>query len=352
MEFPYYVEGKSPVSFVPVDGLFETMRALTLKTTLEYCDQYPTPEPAKGEALVRVLQAGICATDLQLVRGYMGFHGVPGHEFVGIVEEAPVETGLMGQRVVGEINAACQVCSTCQAGRRTHCPSRTTLGIDRRDGAFADFLRLPTENLYPLPDEITNDQAVFAEPLAAACQILEQIPVEAQDRVLVIGDGKLGLLCAQLLHRTRCHLTVLGRHQEKLQILAQRGIHVRRDSYDPSRGFDIVVEATGTPDGLALAGEYVRPRGTIVLKSTHHDRTAVDVTALVVNEITIVGSRCGPFPPAIALLRDNAVDVQSLIHGRFPIHQGKEAFTHAAAKGALKIIVDMTDASRTSNHAW
>ena len=318
------------------------MRALTLKTTLEYCDQYPTPEPAKGEALVRVLQAGICATDLQLVRGYMGFQGVPGHEFVGIVEEAPVETGLRGQRVVGEINAACRVCSTCQAGRHTHCPHRTTLGIDRRDGAFADFLCLPTENLYPLPDDITNDQAVFVEPLAAACQILEQVPVGAQDRVMVMGDGKLGLLCAQLLHHVPCHLTVLGRHHEKLQILAQRGIHTRQDSHLPSRGFDIVVEATGTPDGLAWAAAYVRPRGTIVLKSTCHEQPTVDVTALVVNEITVVGSRCGTFPPAMALLRDHAVDVQALIHKRFPIHEGNKAFDWAATNGVLKVIVDLT----------
>lgn len=318
------------------------MRALTLRSTLEYSNQYPTPEPAQGEALVRVLQAGICATDLQLVRGYMGFQGVPGHEFVGIVEEAPLDTGLMGKRVVGEINAACRVCPVCQAGRPTHCPYRTTLGIDRRDGAFADFLCLPAENLHPLPDEITNDQAVFTEPLAAACQILEQVAVDAKDRVLVIGDGKLGLLCAQILHRTHCRVTVLGHHQEKLQILAQRGIHTCQDLQALATGFDIVVEATGTPGGFALAEAYVRPRGTIVLKSTYHNHSAVDMTSLVVNEITVVGSRCGPFPPAIALLRDNAVEVQALIHKRFSIDQGKEAFDYAATKGVLKVLVEMT----------
>jgi len=322
------------------------MHALTLRSGLEYCDQYPTPVPADGEAVVRVIQAGICTTDLQLVQGYMDFQGVPGHEFVGIVDEAPHHPDLVGKRVVGEINAACRICPVCQAGRPTHCPHRTTLGIDRRDGAFADFLALPAENLYPLPDEITNDQAVFAEPLAAACQILEQVSVDATDRVLVIGDGKLGLLCAQVLHRTRCRLTALGRHPEKLQILAARGIHTSQEPSSLSRGFDIVVEATGTPDGFALAREYVRPRGIIVLKSTYHGHTVMDVTSLVVHEITVVGSRCGPFPPAIALLRENAIDVPSLIHKRFPLEQIINAFAYAATKGALKVIVEMTSSRR------
>lgn len=318
------------------------MRALTLRSGLEYCGEYPTPAPADGEALVRVIQAGICATDLQLVQGYMGFQGVPGHEFVGIVDEAPHHPDLIGKRVVGEINAACRICPVCQAGRLTHCPHRTTLGIDRRDGAFADYLALPAENLYPLPDEIANDQAIFTEPLAAACQILEQVPIDITDRVLVIGDGKLGLLCAQVLRRTGCRLTVLGRHQEKLQILASRGIHTSQAPASLSPGFDIVVEATGTPDGFALAGQYVRPRGTIVLKSTYHGQPAVDMTSLVVDEITVVGSRCGPFPTAIALLRDNAIDVQSLIHKRFPIERGTEAFACAATKGVLKVLLEMT----------
>ncbi len=318
------------------------MRALTLRSGLEYCREYPTPAPANEEALVRVIQAGICATDLQLVQGYMGFQGVPGHEFVGIVDEAPRHPDLVGKRVVGEINAACRVCPVCQAGRLTHCPHRTTLGIDRRDGAFADYLALPAENLHPLPDEITNDQAVFTEPLAAACQILEQVPIDITDRVMVIGDGKLGLLCAQVLHRTGCRLTILGRHPEKLQILASRGIHTSQDPASLSPGFDIVVEATGTPDGFALAGQHVRPRGTIVLKSTYHGQPAVDMTSLVVDEITVVGSRCGPFPTAIALLRDNAIDVQSLIHKRFPIEQGTEAFACAATKGVLKVLLEMT----------
>ncbi len=317
------------------------MRALTLRSGLEYCEQYPTPAPADGEAVVRVIQAGICATDLQLVQGYMGFQGVLGHEFVGIVDKAPLHPDLVGKRVIGEINAACRVCPACQAGRPTHCPHRTTLGIDRRDGAFADYLALPVENLYPLPDEITNDQAVFTEPLAAACQILEQVSIHEADRVLVIGDGKLGLLCAQVLQRAGCRLTVLGRHPEKLQILADRGVHTSQDPASLSPGFDIVVEATGTADGFTSACEYVRPRGTIVLKSTYHGQTAVDMTALVIHEITVVGSRCGPFPQAVALLQEHAIDVQSLIHKRFSIEEGTDAFAYAATKGVLKVLVEM-----------
>ena len=319
------------------------MRALTLRSGLEYCEQYPTPTPTGGEAVVRVIQAGICDTDLQLAQGYMGFRGVPGHEFVGIVEEAPHHQDLVGKRVVGEINAACRVCPVCTAGRPTHCPYRTTLGIDCRDGAFADYLALPPENLHPLSDEITNDQAVFAEPLAAACQILEQVSIDPTDQVLVIGDGKLGLLCAQVLHRTRCRLTVLGRHQEKLKILATRGISTSQDPASLAPGFGIVVEATGTPEGFALARELVRPRGTIVLKSTYHGQTTVDMTSLVVHEITVVGSRCGPFLPAIALLREHAIDVPSLIHKRFPIERAIDAFAYASTKGALKVIVEMNE---------
>ncbi len=317
------------------------MRALTFTTTLEYRNQYPVPTPAPGEALVRVLQAGICATDLELVQGYMGFQGVLGHEFVGIVEDAP-DAYLKGTRVVGEINAACRICPVCRAGRPTHCPHRTTLGIDRRDGAFADFLCLPACNLHPLPDEITNDQAVFAEPLAAACQILEQVSVSPTDRVLVMGDGKLGLLCAQVLHHAPCRVTVMGRHRDKLKILADRGISTCQAHDTVASGFDVVVEATGTPDGFARASASVRPRGIIVLKSTHRHHTSVDMTALVINEVQVVGSRCGPFLPALALLREQAVDVRPLLQKRFPLEQGTEAMACAATPGVLKVVLDMS----------
>lgn len=232
------------------------MRALRLDSALQFEANQINPTPPPGEALIRVHQAGVCATNLQLVKGYMGFQGILGHEFVGTVEQSLGHAHLIGKRVVGEINAACRTCATCQAGHLTHCPNRTTLGIDRRDGAFADFLCLPVENLYPLPDEISNDQAVFIEPLAAACQILEQVSIVPTDRVVVIGDGKLGLLCAQVLRTTNCQLTIIGRHQEKLALLKHHGIQTTVNVEDVSPGADIVIEATGSPDGLKLATNY------------------------------------------------------------------------------------------------
>lgn len=317
------------------------MRAIRLAPSLLVEKNYPNPIPPQGEALIRVHQAGICATDIQLVNGYMGFQGTLGHEFVGTVEQATGQDRLVGKRVVGEINAACRSCPTCQAGRLTHCPNRTTLGIDRRDGAFADYLCLPIENLYPLPDEISNDQAVFVEPLAAACQILEQISIAPTDKVVVIGDGKLGLLCAQVLHTTQCTLSVIGRHPEKLAILQQQGIHTTIQSKEVLPGIDIVVEATGTPDGLKLASRLVRPRGTIVLKSTYHGQTTFDFTSLVVHEITLVGSRCGPFPRAIELLQETGITLEPLIHARFSIEKGIDAFECATTPGTLKVILTM-----------
>ncbi len=317
------------------------MRAVRLDSSLQFEANQSRPTAPPGEALVRVQQAGVCATDLQLVKGYMGFQGILGHEFVGRVEEAIGHEHLSGKRVVGEINAACRTCATCLAGRLTHCPNRTTLGIDRRDGAFADFLCLPVENLYPLPDEISNDQAVFIEPLAAAGQILEQVTIAPTDRVVVIGDGKLGLLCAQVLQTTKCQLTVIGRHPEKLALLKQQGIETTVHMEDVSPGVDIIVEATGSPDGLKLASQLLRPRGTLVLKSTYHGQTTFDFTSLVIHEISIVGSRCGPFPQAIELLRKNSVSVEPLIQARYSINQGVEAIERAATSGTLKVLLTM-----------
>ena len=225
----------------------------------------------------------------------------------------------------------------------THCPQRTTLGIDRRDGAFADYLALPAgKSVSPSRRDNQRSGSLCGATRRGLSNPRTGFQSTIADQVLVIGDGKLGLLCAQVLHRTGCRLTVLGRHQEKLQILAARGIHTSQDPASLSPGFDSVVEATGTPDGFALAGQCVRPRGTIVLKSTYHGQTAVDMTALVVHEITVVGSRCGPFPRAIELLKENAIDVESLIHKRFPIEQGTDAFEHAATKGVLKVLLEMT----------
>lgn len=317
------------------------MRAVRLDTSLKFEAKYPKPSPPSGEALVRVLQAGICATDLELVKGYMGFRGTLGHEFVGVVKEAVGHEQLNGKRVVGEINAACRTCPTCQAGRLTHCPNRTTLGIDRRDGVFADYLCLPIENLYPLPEEISDDQAVFIEPLAAACQILEQVSIAPTDRVVVIGDGKLGLLCAQVLQTTNCQLLVIGRHPEKLRLLDHQGIQTTTRIGDVAPGVDTAIEATGSPDGLKLANQLLRPRGTLVLKSTYHGQTTFDFTSLVINEINIVGSRCGPFPRALELLKKNAVTVEPLIQARYSIDQGIDAIKRAATPGTLKVLLTM-----------
>ena len=319
------------------------MRALVVDNGLRLDKNYPMPTPPQGEALIRVLQAGVCNTDLELVKGYMNFSGVPGHEFVGVVEQAVGHEDLIGRRVAGEINAACGVCETCRANRPTHCPNRTTLGIDRRTGTFADYTTLPCENLHPLPDSVSNDQAIFVEPLAAACEILEQVKIRPTDRVAVIGDGKLGLLCAQVLALTGCQLITVGRHADKLQILQQRGIATTTDATTIDRAsLDIVVEATGTPSGFAVARELVQPRGTIVLKSTYEGKALpVNLTMIVVDEITLIGSRCGPFAPAIRLLANKQIDVESLIQARFSLDDGVAAFERAALQGTLKVLVEM-----------
>lgn len=319
------------------------MRALVIDNGLRLEKNYPLPTPPPGEAVIRVLQAGVCNTDLEIVKGYMNFTGVPGHEFVGIVERSVGREELIGRRVAGEINAACGVCETCRASRPTHCPQRTTLGIDRRDGAFADYVLLPFENLHPLPDSVSDDQAIFVEPLAAACEIPEQVKIQPTDRVAVIGDGKLGLLCAQVIALTGCQLNVVGRHTDKLHILQQRGIATTTDpNASAPRSLDIVVEATGTPSGFAAARQLVRPRGTIVLKSTYQGAALpVNLTSIVVDEITLIGSRCGPFEPAIHLLANKQIDVESMIQARFSLDDGVAAFERAAQKGTLKVVVEM-----------
>lgn len=321
------------------------MRALVLDEGLQFVENYPTPSPPPGEALIRVRMAGICNTDMELVRGYMQFRGVLGHEFVGIVERAPGAEVWEGKRVVGDINAACGICATCRAGRHTHCPQRTTLGIGGRDGTLAEYFTLPVANLYAVPEGIPDEIAVFTEPLAAACEILEQVHVHPTDHVIVLGDGKLGLLCAQVLALTGCELTVIGRHAEKLDILAQIGITTvrveRGASVEGLSPADVVVEATGHPDGYATACTLVRPRGTLVLKSTYHGTVEADLTMAVVNEIALVGSRCGPFAPALRLLERSAVNVTALIEARYPFNAILTAFAHAKRRGALKVLVSV-----------
>lgn len=319
------------------------MRALICDNGLRYEPGYPDPVPAPGEALIRLRLTGICNTDLELVRGYMAFRGVLGHEFVGEVVEAP-DASLVGRRVVGDINAACYRCETCLAGRHTHCPYRTTLGISGRDGAFADYLTLPQANLYPVPDAVSDEKAVFTEPLAAACEILEQVGIRPTDRVVVLGDGKLGLLVAAVLRLVGADLVLVGRHAAKLAIAAAWGIAVADASQAPDGGLapgraDVVIECTGSPGGFAAARRLLRPRGTLVLKSTYHGDLTLNMSGLVVDEIALIGSRCGPFPPALRLLAAGLVDPEPLISAEYNLADGEAAFARAASPGVLKVLL-------------
>lgn len=315
------------------------MRALLSDNGLRFERACPEPVPPASEARIRVRLAGICNTDLELVRGYMNFRGVLGHEFVGEVVQAS-DPGWLGQRVVGDINAACHACTTCLAGRHTHCPNRTTLGISQRDGALADYLCLPLANLHPVPNGVPDEMAVFAEPLAAACEILEQVSIRPTDRVVVLGDGKLGLLVAAVLRLTGADLTLVGRHESKLAIAATWGIatHLSTEPL-PARSTDVVVECTGNPDGFAAARRLLRPAGTLVLKSTYHGDLSLDLSGLVVDEITLVGSRCGPFPAALRLLASGMVDPRPLIAATYALAEGEAAFAYAAQPGVLKVLV-------------
>ncbi len=320
------------------------MRAVTFKRGMQGHDQlclaedYADPQPPPGEVRIRTILAGICNTDLEIVRGYADFQGVLGHEFVGVVDQAE-EPGLIGQRVVGEINAYCGVCPTCLAGRPIHCPQRTTLGIRERDGVLADYFCLPARNLHLLPDGISDEMAVFTELLAAACEVLDQVHVQPTHRAVVLGDGKLGLLVAQVLALTGCDLTVVGRHQEKLAILAARGIATHLGDKGLVEAADLVVECTGRAEGFEAARCLVRPRGTLVLKSTYHGLPQIDLSRLVVDEIQVLGSRCGPFAAALRLLAQGLVDVTPLVEAEYPLNQALAAFEHAARRGALKVLV-------------
>lgn len=292
-----------------------------------------------GEAVLRVRVAGVCATDLELVRGYMGFRGVLGHEFVADVTDAPDPTWI-GARVVGDINASCGACATCRAGRPSHCPQRTVLGIEGRDGAFADQLCLPMENLHRVPDGVTDDAAVFVEPLAAACRIVEQVHVRPRDRVVVLGLGRLGQLCARVLALTGAQVTGVSRSPAK-RALAPHGMPTcHPDAAVALPLADLVVDCTGSPDGLAFARARTRPGGTLVLKSTVHDVGEQSPTGWVIDEITLVGSRCGPFAPALRLLAAGLIDPTPLITARLALADGLAALQRAAEPGALKVLVE------------
>jgi threonine dehydrogenase-like Zn-dependent dehydrogenase len=299
--------------------------------------KYPLPEADERLALVRVRLAGICSTDLQIMQGYMGFRGVPGHEFVGEVCEGP--TVLIGKRVVGEINFACGSCEMCHRGLGRHCPTRRVMGILNADGSFAEYLAAPVETLHLVPEEVEDEEAVFTEPLAAAFAILEQVHVQPMSEVIVLGDGKLGLLCAQALHVSGACVMVIGKHEEKLNILRKFGVQTELLADWRSRQADCVVEATGSAEGLTMAMATVRPRGTLVLKSTVARNHNVSLAPLVINEVTVVGSRCGLFPPALRALAQREVSVTPLIDKAFPLTEGADAIRYADRSGVLKVLL-------------
>lgn len=315
------------------------MRALRLGPDGPFLDRHFVPRLRPGEARLGLRLGGVCATDLELVKGYMGFEGVLGHEFVAEVLEAP-DPALVGRRVVGEINAACGTCPTCRAGRPTHCPQRTVLGIVGRDGAFAEEFSLPLGNLHAVPDGVPDEAAVFVEPLAAACRILEQVHVRPTDRVVVLGLGRLGQLCARVLALTGAEVAGVARSQAKLELLPVGIAAVSAAQADGLAGADVVVDCTGSPDGLALATRLVRAGGTLVMKTTVHDLGPASPTAWVVDEVTLVGSRCGPFAPALRLLSAGLVDPTPLITATLPLDAGLDALARARAPGGLKVLLD------------
>ena len=311
------------------------MRAVVFDGHLHFTRDAQLRKIQPGEVAVDILQAGICETDMQLCQGYLGFQGTLGHEFVGI----PQAGRYAGRRVVGEINCACHVCATCRLGLSNHCPARTVVGIVNHDGAFADTLLIPERNLLPVPDELSTSEAVFAEPLAAACRIPQQIPLTGQ-RVTVLGDGRLGNLCAQVLKHHGCSVLVVGKHPAKLSILRQLGIAtVLLSDMAPDRDSDIVVDCTGSPTGLTTALQLVRPCGTIVLKTTVAATQTVHMAPFVIDEITLLGSRCGPFDEALKLLRACAVTVAPLLSASYPLEDAEKAFAHAVRRDALKILL-------------
>jgi threonine dehydrogenase-like Zn-dependent dehydrogenase len=314
------------------------MQALHFKKSLTFKKNLPSID-IPGECHVRVLLAGICSTDLEITKGYMGFAGIPGHEFVGVVERSD-DSAWIGKRVVGEINASCGDCCFCVRGMKNHCSRRTVLGILGRNGSFADALSLPVQNLHPVPDEISDEEAVFVEPLAAAFRILEQLSLQSEERVTLLGDGKLGLLIAQVL-KGRCRLVVVGTHPERRTLLERWGIDfLSVEQARPLRALsDIVIDATGSSKGFGLAQQLVRPEGTILLKTTCAGKPKIDLAQVVINEITVIGSRCGPFPAAIEALRKREIDLPPLISEIYPLKKGREAFLRAGEKDILKVFL-------------
>lgn len=316
------------------------MKALQVNAEGVRLVDVPRPD-RNGEALVRVIRSGICNTDLEIVRGYAGFTGTIGHEFVGVVETADELPELVGRRVVGEINAGCGKCDLCVAGDSRHCPDRTVLGIHGRDGAHAEFLNLPARNLIAVPENVADDSAVFAEPLAAAYGMSERVDIASDTKVAVIGDGKLGLLCAMTMALRSNSVKLIGKHPQKMAIAERRGIEgiLATKTGKLARYFDVVVEASGSETGFASALDLVKPRGKIVLKSTFHGSTSLDASRVVVDEISIVGSRCGRLAPALELLASKRVSVDDLISDEYSLENSIAALDHAAKKGVLKVLL-------------
>jgi alcohol dehydrogenase len=315
------------------------MRALVIDAGGLSLREVPAPGGG-GECVIRVRMAGICGTDLQLLEGYAGFQGIPGHEFVGVVEstDSPADAHWLGTRIVGEINVGCGRCGWCAAGVREHCDRRTVVGIRGRDGAFAERLALPAANLHAIPDALDDETAVFVEPTAAACRILEQVPIAGDARVAVLGDGRMGLLAAQVIRTAAPDVTILGRHEHKLAAARGLGLTAIRAGAAGTSRFDLVVDATGRPEGLRQAVDLVRPRGTVVLKSTFHGEASLASWPIVVHEVTIVGSRCGPFQRAIDLLSSGAVRVKPLVSAVAALEDYARAFAEARG-GALKVLL-------------
>jgi threonine dehydrogenase-like Zn-dependent dehydrogenase len=317
------------------------MRALVFDQSLALDTRRPEPAPTDGDTLIKVRQAGICATDIEITKGYMSYRGVLGHEFVGEVVNSP-DRDLIGQRVCGEINVVCGRCDLCLSGLSTHCRARTVLGILNHDGAFADYVRLPALNLHVVPKNVEDDQAVFVEPLAAAYQVLKQIKLDGRKWVTVLGDGRLGLLVAQVLRNAGCPVRVIGKHADKLALCEKWSIRSRPlDEIQPRHDQDVVVDCTGSAAGFELAMQMTRPRGTIILKSTVAGGKPLNLAPLVIDELNIIGSRCGPFREALRALSEKTVDVTSLIHRRMKLDQGVEAMTLAARPGVLKVLLTM-----------
>jgi len=314
------------------------MRALFWDGTQARVIEHAPPQPTAEIAVVRVRLAGVCSTDLELLKGYMGFRGVLGHEFVGVLEDGPAE--WRGRRVVGEINFACGTCPACAQGLRRHCPNRQVMGILNADGAFAEKVAVPVANLHRVPDGVTDETAVFTEPLAAAFEILEQVDVQPGTPCTILGDGKLGLLIAQVLHHAGARVLVVGKHDDKLAIMRRLGIDAVRVQEWDGTPTDLVVEATGSAKGFATAVATTRPRGTLVLKSTVAETAPLSLAPLVINEITVVGSRCGSFPPALHALESASVDVRPLISKRFRLQDAVTALQAAASPGVLKVLLE------------